>query len=162
MDELNLVAWPYLIPIVAIIGAFAAAIVSSMNRARIRELEIRERIAMIERGMMPSPESDPTEFERRMRAVDRVQRGYGGAARFRSGGVMVIFVGFGLMTLLWFVDVPREAIGVGGLVVMIGLGLLVNSMFASSSYQPPPIQSVPPPTSGNGPMTTSGPPKSQS
>ena len=50
---------PYLIPIVAILGGITAGIVSSITRGRVREMEIRERIAMIERGMVPPPESDP-------------------------------------------------------------------------------------------------------
>ena len=128
---------PFTIPIVAIIGGISVAIVNSIGRARVRELEIRERIAMIEHGMVPPPETDPSGFERQMHAVDQLQYRQTGA-RFRSGGVMVMFVGFGLITLLWFVGIPREAIGVGGLVVFIGLGLLVNSVLSSSYPAPSP------------------------
>jgi len=134
MDDFPVVAWPLLIPIIAIIGAFTVAGISAISRGRVRELEIRERIAMIERGLVPPPEADPNGFERRMHAMDRLQHRHAGS-RFRSGGVMVMSVGFGLMTLLWFVGVPREAIGVGGFLVIIGLGLFVNSLL--SSYQPP-------------------------
>src|SRR6059058_5553741 len=100
---------PFIIPIVAIIGGISIAIVNSIGRARIRELEIRERIAMIERGMVPSPEADPNGFERRMHVVDRMQHRSNAAPKFRSGGIMVMSVGFGLMTLLWFVGIRREA-----------------------------------------------------
>jgi len=51
-------------PIVAIIGAFTTAIVATLSRARVRELEIRERIAMIEKGLVPPPEVDPHGFDR--------------------------------------------------------------------------------------------------
>ena len=34
-----------------------------VNRRKIREMEHRERLAMIERGLMPSPETDPMRFE---------------------------------------------------------------------------------------------------
>ena len=125
---------PFMIPIVAIIGGITVAIVNSIGRARIRELEIRERIAMIERGMVPSPEADPNGFEKRMRTVERIQYRHAGS-KFRAGGIMVMSVGFGLMTLIGFSGELSAGIGVGGFLVIIGLGLLINSFFASS--QPP-------------------------
>ena len=144
MDMWNSIFNPFGVAIVAIAGGILSGIFASAQRARIRELEIRERIAMIERGMVPPPEADPNGFERRMDAVDRIQHRYAGN-RFRSGGIMVMSVGFGLMTLLWFVGVQSEAIGVGGFLVMIGLGLLVNSVF-SAPRPLPPTQPPPPPS----------------
>ncbi len=70
MDDFPL-AWPFLIPIIAIIGAFTTAIVATLSRARVRELEVRERIAMIERGLVPPPEVDPRGFDRAMDRYDR-------------------------------------------------------------------------------------------
>ena len=141
---------PFMIPIVAIIGGITVAIVNSVNRSRIRELEIRERIAMIERGMVPSPEADPNGFERRMHTVERIQHRHAGS-KYRAGGIMVMSVGFGLMTLLWFVGVEREAIGVGGFLVIIGLGLFANSLFSyylqPTNVAPPPRQDPPTPSS---------------
>src|SRR3954469_4184469 len=128
---------PFMIPIVAIVGGISVAIVNSIGRARVRELEIRERIAMIERGMVPPPEVDPNGFERRMHAIDRMQTGRT-APKFRAGGIMVMSVGFGLMMLISFSGALREGIGVGGFLVIIGLGLLVNSLFSSRPYPPPP------------------------
>ena len=57
------------IPIVAIAGWLLYAIVSVVMRARIRELELRARIAMIEKGMVPPPERDPGEFDKAMNAT---------------------------------------------------------------------------------------------
>jgi len=136
---------PFVIPVVAICGGLLVAIVGTISKARIRELEIRERIAMIERGLVPPPEKNPEVFEHRMQAMDRVQR-RDHAPRFRSGGIMTISVGLGLMTMLWFVGVEREGVGIGGFIVIIGLGLLVNSLFSrpqSYHYMPPQ-----PPTGG--------------
>ena len=48
----------FIIPITAIFGAFVYLIVRTLSRSRVRELEIRERIAMIERGLVPAPEVD--------------------------------------------------------------------------------------------------------
>lgn len=139
-------AWfwsPFMIPIVAIIGGITVAIVNSINRARIRELEIRERIAMIERGMVPSPEADPNGFEKRMHTVERIQHRHAGS-KYRAGGIMVMSVGFGLMMLIAFAGAPREGVGVGGFLVIIGLGLLINGFFASSQSPLPPSSSNPP------------------
>jgi uncharacterized protein DUF6249 len=135
----------FVIPVVAIVGGLFVAMVGTISKARIRELEIRERIAMIERGLVPPPEKDPEVFEHRMQAIDRVQR-RDHAPRFRAGGIMTISVGLGLMTLLWSVGAAPEGIGVGGFIVIIGLGLLVNSLFnrpQSYHYMPPQ-----PPTGG--------------
>jgi Flp pilus assembly protein TadB len=124
---------------VTILGGIAWAIFATAQRVRLRELEIRERIAMIERGMVPPPEVDPNGFERRMQTVDHLQHRYAGN-RFRSGGIMVISIGFGLMTLLWFVGVTNVALGVGGFLVIIGVGLFVNGLL----NVPRPIPLVPP------------------
>jgi len=136
---------PFLIPIVAIVGGITVAIVNSVNRSRIRELEIRERIAMIERGMVPSPEADPNGFERRMHTVERIQHRHAGS-KYRAGGIMVMSVGFGLMALIGFSGAPTEGVGVGGFLVIIGLGLLINSFFATPPPSVPPSSSTPPPS----------------
>ena len=52
-------AWPFLIPIVGTICTFTFVIVLTRSKARVRELEVRERIAMIERGLVPPPEAIP-------------------------------------------------------------------------------------------------------
>jgi hypothetical protein len=139
MNDLGLLFTPFGIAIVAICGGILSGIVATLSKARVRELEIRERIAMIEHGLVPPPERDPKGFEQQMRVVDHVQQRHVGP-RFRSGGIMVMSVGLGLMTLLWFVGVEREAIGIGGFLVMIGLGLFVNSLFAAPIPKYPPQQ----------------------
>ena len=130
---------PFLIPIVAIAGGILAGIVATVSRGRVRELEIRERIAMIERGMVPPPESDPREFDRRMHSVRVIQREHV-APRHRSAGVILIAVGLGMMVLLTYAGgVPREALGIGGFIVILGLGFFVNSLFAPPSMPLPPV-----------------------
>ena len=90
MDELGFLFSPFGVAIVAIAGGIFAGIVSTMFKARIRELEIRERIAMIEHGLVPPPERDPEGFEQQMRVVDQWQQ-RPAAPRFRSGGIMVMY-----------------------------------------------------------------------
>jgi len=87
------------IPVVAIIGGIGVGIAAILSNARVREARIRERIAMIEKGLVPPPEVDPAGFDRAMHRHER--SGYGGPKRAqRRAGVIVMGVGFGLMFLI--------------------------------------------------------------
>ena len=59
---------------------------------------MRERIAMIERGLVPPPEVDPRGFDRAMSRYDRYASAPPG--RHRRAGVTLMGVGFGLMVLI--------------------------------------------------------------
>jgi uncharacterized protein DUF6249 len=135
VDEFYMIS-PFLIPITAIVGVFVYVIVKTLVRARVRELEIRERIAMIERGLVPPPEVDPRGFDRAMSRMER--RDYrSGAGRHRRAGVTLMGVGFGLMVLIAFTsDETSVAIGVGGFLVVIGIAFFINSLM-ESSVEPP-------------------------
>jgi len=139
MDDMH-VAWPFLIPIVAIIGSFTYIIVLTLSRARVRELEVRERIAMIERGMVPPPEVDPRGFDR---AMDRYERSRDRSpGRHRRAGVTLMGVGFGLMLLIGVAgDNMSSGIGVGGFLVIMGLAFFVNSLFDHPRDDYPPAGS---------------------
>ena len=127
MDEFR-DAWPFLIPIVGTICTFAFVIVLTLSKARVRELEVRERIAMIERGLVPPPEVDPRGFDRAMKVYDR--RRYRIPGRHRRAGITLMGVGFGLMTLIGVAFGAIEAgIGVGGFFVIIGIAFFVNGLF---------------------------------
>jgi len=156
MEEMRWIIGP-LIPIVAIIGAFATAIVQSIHRARIRELEIRERIAMIEKGLVPPPEVDPRGFDRAMHRYDRLQVG-GGAARHRRAGIVLMGVGLGLMVLIGFGGAPDEGLGIGGFLCVLGLAFLINSLFELRQPPAPPHSS----STGFSAGPPSGPPSSGS
>jgi hypothetical protein len=127
---------PFLIPITAILGAFVYIIIKTLAKARVRELEIRERIAMIERGLVPPPEVDPRGFDRAMSRMER--RDYGvGSRRHRRAGVTLMGVGFGLMVLIAFTaHEPSVAIGVGGFLVVMGIAFFINSLM-ESPVEPP-------------------------
>ena len=97
-------------------------------KSRVRELEIRERIAMIERGLVPPPEVDPRGFDRAMHRLER-REVRSGAGRHRRAGVTVMGVGFGLMVLIAFAGGDSgTAIGVGGFLAVIGLAFFINSL----------------------------------
>ena len=123
-----------LIPIVSVLGGIAIAIVAMINKARLRELEIRERIAMIERGMVPAPESDPKGFDHAITRLEQVQRirqlQSHPAGRHRRAGITLMGIGFGLMVLISFADGDTyRAIGVGGFLVVLGLAFFINALF---------------------------------
>ena len=133
MDDV-FVLGPFLVPITAIAGAFIYIIIKTLARARVRELEIRERIAMIERGLVPPPEVDPRGFDRAMDRVERLRdHRYGsGSGRHRRAGVTLMGVGFGLMVLIAFTSNETSvAIGVGGFLVVMGIAFFINSLMES-------------------------------
>lgn len=147
MNEWGAGAVVFMIPIVAIVGGITAAIVATVMKARVRELEIRERIAMIEKGLVPPPEVDPHGFEHAMNRYERVtsdwpgRLSHGGSARHRRVGITLLGVGFGLMFLIGVAgDSPQAGIGVGGFLVILGLAFFVNSLF--ELRQDPPSSSA--------------------
>jgi hypothetical protein len=133
---------PFMIPIVAIVGSFVYAIVQTLAKSRVRELEVRERIAMIERGLVPPPEVDPRGFDRAMDLVQRHQlreQLRQGSGRHRRAGITMMGVGFGLMVMIGFSGgEPGAAIGVGGFIVIMGAAFLINSLFEQQSRPPMP------------------------
>ena len=154
MEDFQMV-WPFMIPIVGTICTFAFLIVLTLSRSRTRELEIRERIAMIERGLMPPPEVDPRGFDRAMRQYERYR--YRAPGRHRRAGVTMMGIGFGLVFLIGFAGgAINEGIGVGGFLVIVGLAFFINSLFEpvrdefpsmaprSTGLNPPPAPPVPP------------------
>ena len=134
-----------LIPIVAIVGAIALAIVKTRAKTRIRELQIRERIAMIEKGLVPPPEVDPVGFDRAMSRQERndwISR----APKHRRAGITLMGVGFGLMVLIGFAGDHEDlgsAIGVGGFLAVLGAAFLINSLFELRHRPPTPTGSGP-------------------
>ena len=68
-----------------ILSGVGLMVAAMMNRRRFREMEHQERLAMIERGLVPSPESDPAGFEAKTRAVSA---DYDPAIRYRTGDLV--------------------------------------------------------------------------
>src|SRR5262249_45218509 len=151
---------PFIIPIIAIVGWFAYSIVRAVTNARVRELEVRERIAMIERGLVPPPEKDPGGFDRAMRRYERMREHrerfdlHRTPGRYRSLGITLIGVGFGLMVMIGVAGgSPDSGVGVGGFLVVIGLAFFLNG-WMTERYEarlPPPSHNVPPSSSSEPP-----------
>jgi hypothetical protein len=158
MDFFDSRMWPFMVPIVAIIGGIMVAIVSTIAKGRIRELEIRERIAMIERGMVPPPETDPVGFERSLRSVEDLQYRHSGP-RLRTGGTVVMSIGFGLMLLISMTSGSADiGVGVGGFLVILGFGIFISSLWSGSRLPPMPLEvNRRPPAPSGGATPPSGP-----
>ena len=104
-------------------------------RQRLQELAVRERIALIERGLVPSPETDPVQFERMMSAR---RQSNPVALRYRSLGILIIGLGAALAVLLTFAARnPRIGMGLGGALAIFGLAIFLNGSLASAEPPPP-------------------------
>jgi hypothetical protein len=144
--------WPFIISIVAIVSGCVVAIVATIARNQVRALEIRERIAMIEKGLVPPPELDPSGFDREMNRYDRrAMRRHDRHAPFRHRrvGIMFMGIGFGLMMLIAVSGESfREGLGVGSFFVVMGLAFFITALFepvtASDAGSLPPPKSQPP------------------
>ena len=112
---------------VVVIGGVALMIAAMTNRRKLREMEHRERLAMIERGIAPAPEADPAGFERATGVEAPAAHGRLPGERYRTIGVVMIGIGVGLAFLLGMVAESGQAgIGVGGAWVALGGASLLN------------------------------------
>lgn len=112
-----------------ILGGIGLIAYSLVARHRIRELLLRERIAMIEKGLVPPPEVDPEWFEQ-LTGMRRVTSARG--ARYRTSGIMLAGFGAGLMLLIGFAaGAPETALGIGGGFVVLGGAFIVNGFMLS-------------------------------
>lgn len=113
---------------IIVISAVALIAIVLRGRQRLRELTIKERIAMIERGLVPAPEVDPGSFDRALLLAYAIQRASNPkSTRYRTMGVMLMGLGAALFLLLAFAaGVPDVALGVAGGVFVLGIAAYVN------------------------------------
>ena len=104
------------------------------GRQRLHELAIKERIALIEKGLVPSPELDPARFEAlvgQRRPVNKV------AQRFQSAGVLMIGLGLALGLLISAVArIAAIGFGVGGALAILGMAAFINGALLSGDEPP--------------------------
>ena len=106
-----------------VFGGLGVLYLAMTNRRALREMEHRERLAMIQRGLIPSPEADPLAFEAATGGAYDGRR----SERWRSAGITIIGFGLALMMLLSFTaGAPGVGIGVGGAFAVLGFTLLLN------------------------------------
>jgi len=120
------------LPLVVLIGGLILGGMALQHRAKLQELAYRERIAMIERGLAPPPETDPSGFDRAFSAGAEARLTAPGerAMRHRTAGVALLAFGLGLMMIITFAgDNPGAGVGVGGAIMVVGAAGLINSYF---------------------------------
>ena len=127
-----------------VLGSIAVLWMAMQNRQLQRELQHRERLAMIERGLIPPPEVDPAAFETRAGLAGQPEAR--GAARSRSAGIIMIGFGLGLMMLISLAaGEPEVGIGIGGAFAMLGAAFIFNSVALSrrEGSRLPPLPPLP-------------------
>jgi hypothetical protein len=132
MDAGELLA--VILSLATLLGGVVVILAGLWYRARMRELGHQERLAMIERGMIPPPEFEPLDPT------------FAPAQRSRSFGIVVVGLGFALMFLIGIAGgAPESGVGIGGAVVIVGAAFIARSIFAPP---PPPMRTrahAPPP-----------------
>ena len=119
-----------------ILGGMGLVALLVNGRQRMRELAIRERISLIEKGLVPSPEADPARFEAFVglrRPVNKT------AARFQSAGILIM--GLGLALALVISIAARNfgvGIGIGGGLAILGMAAFINGALVAGDDPPGP------------------------
>jgi hypothetical protein len=117
-----------LLPIVAVIGAFAIAIVAMVLKSHARERQHRERMFMAEKGL-----EIPQELYELPEAKEPKRNGFrAGRAWLMIFGAILIFVGIGVMIALGVQRGMHE--GINGIIpLLIGIGFLVSERMIARS-----------------------------
>ena len=130
----------------ALVAGVLIIVLALRYRARAMEMLHRERLAMIERGLVPPPEVNPAHVVWRGEAPPA---GDVASARALTAGIIIIALGFAFMSLIGITaGAPEVAIGLGGAVTIIGASLIVISLVRRHSLgrpQPPSV-AVPSPS----------------
>jgi hypothetical protein len=123
----------------------AAVVVAGMgiqSRRQIREMEHRERLAMIERGLAPPADLESTAVERSLSSEDAAM--YARVLRWRTAGIIMIGLGLAYFFLVSFgVRNPEIGIGVGGAFTAIDAAFFVNALMLQKSARVPPRRAEP-------------------
>lgn len=122
------------IPLSIIVGGVVIIVMAMRQRGLTMEMKHRERMAMIERGVVPGPARDPAEFERWQERHEHQP-----AARATSIGVLIAALGIGLMLMIAFAGGSVGAgVGVGGSIAVIGVAFIINGELQRRTLPPPP------------------------
>lgn len=140
----------FLMGLISIIGGVIIIVAALQQRTKRLEMLHRERLAMIERGLVPPSRG----------SVESAAGPHAAAPRFTSFGVAIVGVGFALMFIIGLAGgAPEAGVGVGGAVAILGAAFIVNGYLQRHAYVPPPASpsmSVPS-SSSRSPGEPSGP-----
>lgn len=134
--------------LMTIVAGAALMIAAMHNRRLIREMEHRERLAMIERGVMPSPEANPAAFEAAAGFLEPDKDEVNRSQRYRTAGVLLIGFGLGLVFVIGVAArSPEVGWGIGGAWISLGAASLLNYWLMSRrTHWSPPTHRPEPPT----------------
>lgn len=131
----------FFIPVVAIVGGIITGIVRLLGQQRLAELQQRERIAAIERGLDPAKLPPPPAWDApgiydpaHVRDM-RQSRGY------LIGGIVTLFTGAGLTAFLTILNPGENTWAVGIIPSSIGMALLISAWLVrprGNGAPPPP------------------------
>lgn len=127
-----------------VLVVFAGVFIVYMGvRQHSHQLELRhkERMALIERGLLPAAEP--------LYGAGRGPGNRGVAqARAMSLGIVIVALGLGLMTIISIAGgAPETGVGVGGGIAIIGAAFIVNSLVSRSHTSQSELPPPPPPAS---------------
>lgn len=119
------------------------------QRAHQLELGHRERMAMIDKGLVPSPEADPghvvwTPPGRPHHPSGPSLHDISSSHRSMTLGIVIVAIGLGFMSIIGVAaQTPDVALGIGGAIMVVGLAFIVISQVrriaAQQSFTPPPV-----------------------
>jgi hypothetical protein len=123
------------------------------HRAQSLEMAHRERMAMIEKGIVPSPEANPGHAAwMGPHSTGRSTPGspaVAAATRSLTLGIVIVAVGLGFMSIIGVAaETPTVALGIGGAIVIVGAAFIVIGQVrragAVQSFAPPPLPTTRP------------------
>jgi hypothetical protein len=118
-----------------IVAGLAVMWMAMTSRRQIREMEHRERLAMIERGLAPPPELDPIGFEAATHRPVPDRR----VSRSHTAGIMMMGIGFAFMFLVAFAGgAPEVGVGVGAACAVLGAAFFANGFLLRRMLPPAP------------------------
>ena len=127
-----------LMPVLMLLGLVVLAAMWIWRRGKNAEMQHRERMAMIEKGLMPP--SETAETMRLADALDERQTRESGSVglRQRSIGITFVGLGFALMLVISLTGgSPEAGIGIGGAVAVLGAAQIVNSYLSGRDASRP-------------------------
>jgi len=122
--------------VITLIVAWGVAMVAGAWQANQKDMmKHRERLALIEKGLPlpPEPEPGPNALQTLIgarRDDDAEERERKGLEAVRFLGIMTMGVGVGVFFLLVVLDQWTGAVGVGGLMLIVGASLILTTMRA--------------------------------
>ena len=130
------------------LGMFSGVFIIFLGlRQRSEQLQMqhRERMAMIERGQVPPPESVGYAFTGPLVRRSRSSAG----VRSINLGIVIVAAGLGLMTIISIAgDSPETGLGIGGAIAIVGaafiaIGMLKRNALDQEDVSTPPAPPIP-------------------